>query len=442
MGGGLAARILARSLAGPDRQVIVLLPSAERRGEGADFDPSRPWIPLGPLDLQPSEAVPGSGWPIAYEELEPWFVHVRDRFALPMGIHDERVFVELPIESPFFDRTALRSVFGHFAGGKPDAHVALLAPLQDEPHLACIEVADEWRVQWDGDGKRVESLRAQLAAGAGGAIEVQARSFVFAGDVFSNPRWLRGAIEASDAADPDAWPGLGRPTAARARLRLGTIEGSRRQRLFQLHRRRTTRNDFLVEPTLTIARARLEQQGTLGIGLRFAPIPRGAPRLCAVAAFEPAGPLAGLGLRLGARRLGLHVEFPVFPDANAPLETGAAGTRLSGRVRTSIADAAATLDGELERLGFARWSAPCATGDLVGALESVEVPLEDRVGTTRMAANASEGAVDEYGRVFSSENLYLVGPSILPTVGWSDPLHPVAALTLRLAQRLERELAR
>lgn len=63
------------------------------------------------------------------------------------------------------------------------------------------------------------------------------------------------------------------------------------------------------------------------------------------------------------------------------------------------------------------------------------------MGTTRMAATPQKGVVDPDGRVFGVENLFVAGSSVFPTSGAANPTFTITALTLRLADRLHRELA-
>jgi choline dehydrogenase-like flavoprotein len=62
------------------------------------------------------------------------------------------------------------------------------------------------------------------------------------------------------------------------------------------------------------------------------------------------------------------------------------------------------------------------------------------IGTTRMHADPRHGVVDENGRVHSAPNLYVAGSSVFPTSGWANPTLTILALTLRLADHLNRRI--
>jgi len=56
--------------------------------------------------------------------------------------------------------------------------------------------------------------------------------------------------------------------------------------------------------------------------------------------------------------------------------------------------------------------------------------------TTRMGASAEDGVVDQGGRVFGHDNLYIVGSSVFPSGPIYSPTFTILVLTRRLAERL------
>ena len=65
-----------------------------------------------------------------------------------------------------------------------------------------------------------------------------------------------------------------------------------------------------------------------------------------------------------------------------------------------------------------------------------------QLGTTRMSSSRRLGVVDPHGRAHDIENLYIAGGSVFPAVGYANPTLTIVALSLRLARRLEKVLAR
>jgi choline dehydrogenase-like flavoprotein len=82
----------------------------------------------------------------------------------------------------------------------------------------------------------------------------------------------------------------------------------------------------------------------------------------------------------------------------------------------------------------------------------LDAPLEGRewpeklegtwhhMGTTRMHDSPREGVVDRDCKVHGISNLYVGGSSVFPTVGANFPTITIAALSLRLAGHLARQL--
>jgi choline dehydrogenase-like flavoprotein len=60
------------------------------------------------------------------------------------------------------------------------------------------------------------------------------------------------------------------------------------------------------------------------------------------------------------------------------------------------------------------------------------------MGTCRMSSEPTQGVVDGDCRVHGIDNLYVVGSSVFPTAGARQPTLTIAALALRLADRLTR----
>lgn len=63
-----------------------------------------------------------------------------------------------------------------------------------------------------------------------------------------------------------------------------------------------------------------------------------------------------------------------------------------------------------------------------------------QMGTTRMARSPTRGVVDGDGRVHGVTNLFVTGSSVFPTVGYANPTLTIVALALRLAGHLATEL--
>ncbi|MBK8307476.1 MAG: GMC family oxidoreductase [Gammaproteobacteria bacterium] len=84
----------------------------------------------------------------------------------------------------------------------------------------------------------------------------------------------------------------------------------------------------------------------------------------------------------------------------------------------------------------------CGIGTLETSPESVaELQFTDashHMGTTRMNDDAREGVVDRNCRVHGLDNLFMGGSSVFATAGHANPTLTIVALTLRLAEHLEQ----
>ena len=59
------------------------------------------------------------------------------------------------------------------------------------------------------------------------------------------------------------------------------------------------------------------------------------------------------------------------------------------------------------------------------------------MGTTRMDTDPRKGVVDTDCLVHGHTNLYILGSSVFPTVGYANPTLTIIALALRLADHLK-----
>jgi len=62
------------------------------------------------------------------------------------------------------------------------------------------------------------------------------------------------------------------------------------------------------------------------------------------------------------------------------------------------------------------------------------------MGTLRMAKDKQSGVVDSWGRSFDHSNLFVAGASVFPTGGPTNPTITIAALALRTAKAIGRDL--
>jgi choline dehydrogenase-like flavoprotein len=112
--------------------------------------------------------------------------------------------------------------------------------------------------------------------------------------------------------------------------------------------------------------------------------------------------------------------------------------RLGDQVQRTFDKTFALLAQELQMAGI-------ADVELDAPLEGRRWPAKlegtwHHMGTTRMHESPREGVVDRDCKVHGVSNLYVAGSSVFPTVGANFPTITIAALALRLAGHLVRQL--
>lgn len=69
-----------------------------------------------------------------------------------------------------------------------------------------------------------------------------------------------------------------------------------------------------------------------------------------------------------------------------------------------------------------------------------DLSAHHHAGTTRMAADPSDGVVDANCRAFGIANLHVAGASVFPTAGFANPTLTIVAMAVRLANHIDSEL--
>jgi choline dehydrogenase-like flavoprotein len=479
VGGGPAGITLAHRLRVSGLR-IALLESGDRRPDRATEDLSRAenvgrdYFPLDRCRFRvlggssvrwggwcrPLDAVDFVGWPLADEDLRPYYepaarlLRLSDaRFGpaswngrLPPALEPDGE----DFENALFQFSPLQS-FADACGGDLDA----------APDVTTILRATVTELRLEDGGNRVAQARVSLPGGRG--VVVRGRCFVLAAGAIENARLLlasRGRRPAGLGNDHDL---VGRHFMEHLHVGAGHLHLSGSARRPAFYRERIYGGDRLrgVWATSAGARSRLGLPGcsialedahyvygsfflgwphalTLGQG-------RGARAASPAAAAHGPGDGAGPGARWrpaaaavalpprraapAARRVTLSEDRDALgmPRARVdwridPADTAAVGAwlkRLDGAVRAA-------------GLGHVVQPEPGWEEQITGG--------PHHMGTTRMAADPRRGVVDRDASVHSVNNLYVAGSSVFSTGGYANPTFTVVALTLRLADHLAARL--
>ena len=438
-----------------------------RGGLGARFRP------LDREDFERREWIPHSGWPFGFEELEQYYQAVHELLGLGSWSYQPDSGSPLP---------SFRPILFRLAPAKPFLR-SLPATLSEAPagrllyHATVVSMVK---------GEHGEIVEARVKTPSGKSIAVTAKVFVLAAGGIENPRLLLLSGEDPSRAIGNAYDLVGRFFMEHPHLGAGVIGGQQRQLSplagigFSLEGVQTVERRYALRaecaraegvahysvgfrptdhqvPALKakISRARRSafaikqglQQGSLPpefVGhlarIITEPFRRSANKRPSDQENQDGAPLAVLSVMSEqvpnpASRVRLDRSKDVFGRPRARLHW-----RLSPRDITTLQTAQRYLASELRLLNLR------ILRDLVAELDPA-LPSGKRVGggahhmgTTRMHRSPRNGVVDENCRVHGSSNLFVAGSSVFPTSGYANPTMTILALSLRLADHLERLL--
>lgn len=95
---------------------------------------------------------------------------------------------------------------------------------------------------------------------------------------------------------------------------------------------------------------------------------------------------------------------------------------------------------EVGRLGLGRVRLIEGADQLPNVWPSRTIGSRHHMGTARMNTNPRLGVTDSWGRVHSTENLFVAGSALFPTGGYANPTLTIVALALRQAEHLKHLL--
>ncbi len=467
-GAGAAGITIARELARTDKRVVLLesgdfeyerdtqdLYAGTVSGSPYDLESSRlrffggttnhwgGWVrPLDPEDFEGRSWIPGTGWPIERRELDPYY---------------ERAY---PITSQLDDR----SFDWEDWVGDPEVGVA---PLVDSPELTGaiyrispvrfndayrpdIEVADNVTAYLGANlvgialdaADRVAAF--EVATLEGNRFEVIGSQYVLALGGIENARMLLQTDTSEGTPLGNHSDLLGRTFMDHIEANVGTVVLAD-----QLSEAYMGGNFGLFRAAVTPTVEAGERLGLGGVAFVIEEGPRWADP-----ADVPEGmdelPSEVVGDVLGSLEPGepstwvvhMRAEPEPNPESRVTLndEVDALGVRtvdvhrvLTDADHQRIRAAVDLLANELGAAGVG-WMRIDAPG--LGVDDSSLFYGFHHMGTTRMSETPADGVVDPDGRVHGTDNLWIAGSSVFPSVGYANPTLTIVALALRTADRL------
>jgi choline dehydrogenase-like flavoprotein len=455
-------------------------------------------IPLSRLDFEARHWVPHSGWPLRYEQLEPFYSRARSLFKIDEHGFNEGSFSTPPARKPpAFDENKLinrnfvlspvyfAETYGEDLRRAPNVQVFLhVNALELE---SCPAARSVMQVQ-------VSSLHGQRGI-------VRAKQYVLASGGIENARLLLLSDSVATAGLGNDHDLVGRYFMDHPSGILGTLTTGAPEQVTRAYNRKGGKGIAPAFPELCLSEPAQREHQLLSGRVRpiavEGPVPRGvrALRDLRKAMRKPsrddsmalegkintatpgtadgevpqptARRMGSLALELGTglgdiaramqrKRAGKPVvetervdvvgffEQAPNPDSRITLgqETDALGqrkARIDWRLTSldwhTYRTAASVFGAELARACNGRFELQPWLAN--GRDESPQIQgTAHHIGTTRMAEHPRQGVVDLNSRVHGMSNLYIAGSSVFPTGGWAFPTFTLVSMSLRLADHL------
>lgn len=442
-------------------------------------------LPLMPLDFEHREWIPNSGWPISYEELQPFYQRAC-RFLLIDGMNfDTDLFSYLRTHPPAFDASRVRYHFSKWSP-QPSIRERYLPTLRSSRRCTLLLHANVTEIALDPVSQRVE--RVELQSLGGRRATIRARAYVLCVGGIETARILLANRKQQANGIGNQQDFVGRffqdhPSALIGSLR--TPAPARAQKLLNVFHKRGLK--YSVRCTATPQWQKQHQTLNVSMGTTFVQDDPTLQNLKDIytalrqrrlgsdlagkvwrAALHPSAALSsayhflwyGRSFAPGARMLiGLTSEQQPNPESRILLsdKLDALGVPRAN-VRWTLTDLtlhtirkfAETLRDEFSRAGIGEielepWvfeNSPLGDPPVEDSPEWTS-HINDQfhhIGTTRMNDSPRAGVVDSKCQVHGVPNLFVGGSAVFPTSGHSNPTLTIIALCMRLADHLKAQL--
>jgi choline dehydrogenase-like flavoprotein len=455
-------------------------------------------IPLSAFDLKARQWVPHSGWPLGYEQLQPFYTRARSLLKIDGHDFGEGSFLTPPARTPPpFDESKLINrnfVLSpvYFAETYGD-DLKRASNIQVFLHVNALELES------CADARSIRQVQVSSLQGQRGAV--RAKQYVLACGGIENARLLLLSNSVATAGLGNEHDLVGRYFMDHPSGILGTLKTGIPERVTRAYDRSGGKRIAPAYPELCLSEPAQREYQLLSGRVRpvavEGPVPRGLaalrglrkalrkpsrddsmalegkihtamPGVADVSASKPtARAMGSLALQLGAglgdvagamRRkkagkpavetervdlVGFFEQAP-NPDSRVTLgqETDALGqrkVRIDWRLTSldwhTYRTAAVMFGAELARACNGQFELQPWLAD--GGGESPQIQgTAHHIGTTRMAEHPNHGVVDLNSRVHGTSNLYVAGSSVFPTGGWAFPTFTLVSMSLRLADHL------
>ena len=508
VGSGAAGLAFAREFLGTTMRVLVLESGGVNREEraaslnqGRDVGVPNPgliegrlrifggttdiWpgacVPLTEMDLSERPWVPFSGWPISFQDIQPYYRRAADLLHVAVEAFQEEVWSVVGVDGLEFDERLLSHFIALFSP-RPYRFLGkvLRQDLQRASNIRVLLHATATELRTDPSGTTVESLEARSLTGQ--RVEIRARAFLLACGGFENARLLLLSRAVESAGVGNRHDLVGRFYQDHPHARVGTIHADRPTALQKRYGAsfrgfppkpkpypkirlspKLQQREGVLNSSATIVWDNDAQAGEEGLvrlfravrSLRTPVSPReeimkiirdlpGTARFVGryVRGRASITPPRSMWLLNGA-------EQAPNPDSRITLDDeldgfGLPRVRLNWRMteldRRTAEVMAEAVGQELHRMGLARLDIPSWLKSGTEGWSANMFGVFHPSGTTRMAQDPTRGVVDEHCQVHGMSNLHIAGSSVFPTSGYANPTFTIVALAIRLADRMKSAL--
>jgi choline dehydrogenase-like flavoprotein len=444
---------------------------------------------LTPLDLEPRDWVPHSGWPIAYDELARYYPRAAAILRLPWAdtigrpVSPSRLGA---VERQVFDGADLAPAAALW-GKKPLRFArAYRRQLRRSRNVSVYVNANVTDIRLNEAGTHVEACTARSLGGK--TLDLRARRFVLACGGLETARLLLASRSVRPQGIGNHSGAVGRYFMDHPRAVFGTVTWSEPRKLPLMLGRplargmaqvgvalsdETQRREHLLNSYLSLERYWSDQaaqayqsfvrsakillrKGHAGRRFSFsrselATVPELiyllAPRELMPHALYSAARTLKERLSAGTRQAIVVTFCEQAPNPQSRVYLGDATDRFGvprlvldwriGREETAtLLRLHELVDRQLRRTGLGRLDHPDEP-----FTDHLYTDASHHIGTARMSAHPRDGVVDPDGAVHGVGNLFIAGSAVFPTSGHANPTLTIVALALRLAEHLKRQTA-
>jgi choline dehydrogenase-like flavoprotein len=483
VGAGPAGLTLARELATRDRRIVLLEsggrnpdPAAQALSDGTTtgdaYDgpdltrhrqaggTARIWntrfgdevgakyAPLDAVDFEAREWWPLSGWPFDRAHLDPYYERAQTLCGLGRFTYRGEDWEHPDRRRLGLSPGPLTTGVYHFGPDRVFTELHLEEIRRARNALLCLN-ATSVELERDPGVHSITHVRAACTTGR--ALRVRARAFVLAAGGIENARLLLLANHLHGLGDESGLVGrcfMEHPRDVACRLVPADPELFDRCGLYDMHRG----TGGIVMGRLMFTDEARRRQELPAMSITLQPLPREfrwptaeslRTRVLGARQRERSAWFRGAGTRRRFAAFELLVNLEQAPDPENRITLGhdrdrfdlpkaAIHWRWRAFDERNLARIRATVAGELERHGLGRVEVTAGTPPDPNA--------HHHMGTTRMHRDPRRGVLDEHARVHGVSNLFVAGSSVFPTSGFANPTLTIVALTLRLAEHVDKQL--